>query len=270
MSGPKVLTLRWQGKQPLVVVLLCVLTAGPVLGQAGGEAREEAQPGRMLNWPTRDAGALVKGLTKKRALYALGVGGVLIGLSRYDEGLTTRAAEITDGPAIKVVEEFGNVKAVRPMAMVVMIGALMTEDRQLRDASFTSLEAIVFANLITNALKLVFGRARPWQGEGPSTFRPFSGNTSFPSGHSTTVFALVTPWLVYYPGYLAPGLALLAASTAFSRMATNFHWFTDVVAGSTIGMVTGLWLARRHRRHRTDVRVTPRVGPNEVGVTVRF
>jgi undecaprenyl-diphosphatase len=117
-------------------------------------------------------------------------------------------------------------------------------------------------------LKSAFGRARPFQNQGALEFRPFSGNTSFPSGHSTTAFAFITPWLLYYPNAFTPGLLVLGAGTAFTRLLTDNHWFTDIVAGSAIGFATAYVLTNRHRREDQRVMVAPSLGLEHVGVTV--
>ncbi|WP_457654329.1 phosphatase PAP2 family protein [Rhodocaloribacter sp.] len=233
------------------------------------QTRRSADPFRFFTWPVEDAGALAGGVFSSRGLYVLGAGGALVLASRYDETLTEKAAGMAEGSVLRVVEEFGNVKAVQPMALVLFMGSLMSGDERFQDAAFTSLEAVVFANLITNTLKGAFGRARPRQNQGSGDFRPFSGNTSFPSGHAATVFALVTPWLVYYPHWTTAGLVVLAGGTAFSRMATRAHWFTDVVGGAAVGFLTGYGLSRRHL-HTGGVRVTPRFGYRSAGVRVAF
>ena len=248
-----------------VSALLVVMTAAP----AGAQTRRSADPFRFFTWPVGDAGALAGGLVSPRSLYVFGAGGALLLASRYDETLTEKAAGMAEGSVLRVVEEFGNVKAVQPMAVVLFMGSLMSGDERFQDAAFTSLEAVVFANLITNTLKGAFGRARPRQNQGSGAFRPFSGNTSFPSGHAATVFAVIAPWLVYYPHWTTAGLVVLAGGTAFSRMATRAHWFTDVVAGAVVGFATGYGLSRRHL-HTGGIRIAPQFGYRSAGVRVAF
>ncbi len=45
--------------------------------------------------------------------------------------------------------------------------------------------SIIAAGIVTPALKAIVGRSRPRQNEGTYHFSPFSGNSSFPSGHAT-------------------------------------------------------------------------------------
>ncbi len=212
---------------------------------------QSPDPGRFVVWAGHDVAAAVRGMATRNALFAAaGMGCVVIVLHPRDAYFTRRINEFTAGaPKLsrKVVDEVGNVKLVRPLALAFFLGTLVSGDRYLQDAAFTSVEAVVIANLITGALKGVAGRARPWQGKGASSFNIFSGDTSFPSGHATTVFALTTPWLIYYRSVPSVLLFTLGVGTSIVRMSHNVHWLSDVIVGSAIGMGTGYLLSRRHR-----------------------
>lgn len=261
----------------LLLVALVALAPPCALGQLGPldpyEDPYGGDPYRFWKWPSQDVSALVDGLASERLLYAAGVGGLLFVLARHDREVTEEFRDLAppgSGLAIRVVEEVGNVSAVRPVAAVLFVGSLFTDDRRFQDAAFTSLESVIVANLITNSLKLVFGRARPWQGQGPMVFEPFSGNTSFPSGHAATAFAFVTPWLLYYPNAITPGLILLSTGTAFSRVMTEFHWLSDVVAGSAIGFTTAYWLTRRHQQQSARVQLAPSLDGGQPGLRLQI
>lgn len=240
-----------------------------LLALVGLSARCDAQsredPVRFLLWPVQDIRAIPGAVTPTRLLVLGGAGATLYGLSRYDRDLTREAAVLSENAGLRVAQEFGNARAVRPALAVVFLGGLMAGDDRMADAAFTALESVILANLITNGLKGAFGRARPWQGEGPDSFAPFSGNTSFPSGHSTTAWAALTPFAQYYGGATEVVLYGLAATTAFSRMATEAHWLSDVLAGSAIGFTTAYALTRRHR---SGVRIS--VAPGSATFQLQF
>jgi undecaprenyl-diphosphatase len=61
---------------------------------------------------------------------------------------------------------------------------------------------------------------------------------SFPSGHSTTAFAVALSLGSFYPEIL-PVLLLLAANVAISRVVIGMHFLSDVVVGSGIGALLG-------------------------------
>ena len=67
---------------------------------------------------------------------------------------------------------------------------------------------------------------------------PMPETTSFPSGHSATVFAFAGAVGASLPGLAVP-LSGLATAVAYSRVHTGVHYPGDVVVGSLIGMTIG-------------------------------
>jgi len=61
---------------------------------------------------------------------------------------------------------------------------------------------------------------------------------SFPSGHSTTAFAVAICLGSFYPEIRMP-LLLLAANVAASRVIVGMHFLSDVVVGSGMGALLG-------------------------------
>jgi len=65
-------------------------------------------------------------------------------------------------------------------------------------------------------------------------------DSSFPSGHTLSWFALATVYGAKYPRLIAP-LALVGAGIAYSRVYFGQHYPTDVLAGAALGVGIG-WL----------------------------
>ena len=94
--------------------------------------------------------------------------------------------------------------------------------------------------LTVNTLKSTIHKERPDR----------SGNNSFPSGHTATAFMFATMLHKEYgttrsPLYSVLGYSL-ATGTAISRQLNNKHWFSDVLTGAGIGIVStelGYYLA---------------------------
>jgi len=147
----------------------------------------------------------------------------------------------------------GNAPYAIPVAAGIAGFTLTGSNQKLQDAAFTSLQAGVVSALITGIGKFVIGRGRPYEKKGPHYFYPFRGlDESFPSGHSSTAFALITPWVYYYPGPLTYFLLALPTGTAIARMIFDQHWATDVLTGSLIGILVGYNLARWHKQLATE------------------
>jgi membrane-associated phospholipid phosphatase len=77
--------------------------------------------------------------------------------------------------------------------------------------------------------------------------RPDGTGYSFPSGHATVTFASATVlqrhlgWRYALPTYT------LATYVAVSRLHENRHYLSDVVFGSTIGIIAGRTVTRHGR-----------------------
>ena len=72
-----------------------------------------------------------------------------------------------------------------------------------------------------------------------------TGYSSFPSGHTTSIFMLTTLLTLYFPGR-KPGLFFLtiAVLTGFSRIYLSQHFPIDVLAGSLAGVLSSLVVYR--------------------------
>ncbi len=67
------------------------------------------------------------------------------------------------------------------------------------------------------------------------------GNKSFPSGHSTTAFALLGVLILFYPTSRWNILwVLLAFLVGYSRIYLASHFLDDVLAGAAIGVFTAM------------------------------
>lgn len=121
-------------------------------------------------------------------------------------------------------------------------------------------EALIASGVLTGAIKLVAGRARPYQSPtNAHDFRLFRGATdggafeSFPSGHTTAAFAFAAAvdaeWgrlVPSRPKWVAPVLYGAAGLAGFSRMYQDKHWASDVLMGAAIGYVAAHAVVRWH------------------------
>ncbi len=131
------------------------------------------------------------------------------------------------------------------------------------DLGWHGLESVILATAITGVLKTTAGRARPFVSNdtNPADWR-FGGGfgnadrQSFPSGHTTTAFAVASSITSEtnrlhptYVKFVAPVLYGGATLVGLSRMYHNKHWASDVVLGAGIGTFSGLKVVRYSHAH---------------------
>ncbi len=233
-------------------------------------------PGRFGRWLYEDARAFVYQVGPRIPLFAVGGAALLLPTSTFDQSGLDRIQggyHGTWGDYLDVSNEFGGPLVIIPLAGIFE-ASLIFGDERFQDAAFTSLQSWIFSGMLSKLFKFAFGRYRPGTGSSPDHIVLFSGHTSFPSGHTSGIFSVVTPWVLYYPNVATYGLFLLGASTAIARIALDKHWPTDVIAGATLGILTGRWLAKRHKDEGSSPgsKITPIVGPESAGIrfTYRF
>ena len=204
---------------------------------------------RFLRWTYQDAGALLQDLGAHAPLVALGGAALLVPSSRFDPAFLEEVQEGYRGPLasyLNVTNELGG-PGITPAVAGLFAVSLVTDNQRFQDAAFTSLQSLIYAGATTGVLKEAFGRFRPEAGGGAYRFDPFSGHSSFPSGHTTAAFAIITPWVLYYPNPATYSLFVVSTGTAVARIALDKHWPTDVLAGAAIGFFTARYLTRRHQ-----------------------
>lgn len=115
--------------------------------------------------------------------------------------------------------------------------------RNPRALAYIFLAAII-AGILIQVPKHIFDASRPPAILDPGTFslvgKALKSN-SFPSGHSGSALLAVTlVGLACRRLWITLPLLLLGALSALSRIAVGVHWPADVLAGSAIGIFTGV------------------------------
>jgi len=123
-----------------------------------------------------------------------------------------------------------------------------TNRDQPRETGLLSGEAAIDALIDTEALNYIFGRERPFTGDGRGRF--FQGGTSFPSEHAAISWAIASVIAHEYPGVLTQVLAYGAATgVGAARIIGHKHFATDVLVGSALGWYLGREVFRAHSRY---------------------
>jgi hypothetical protein len=131
-------------------------------------------------------------------------------------------------------------------------------------------------SVITSVMKVSIGRHRPYTNHGSKKFDLFkfsikTSKMSFPSGHTSSIFALMTvlagqydePWIKYS----AYGFA---TSVAFQRMLYRKHWASDVIVGGLIGYLVGRSVIKKHNERMQRYSFHPFFVDDRLGMVFYF
>lgn len=124
-------------------------------------------------------------------------------------------------------------------------------------------QASALNGLITFGFKHSVGRTRP---NGSNTL-------SFPSGHSSAAFTAATIVDHHYGRVASVAAYATASFVAASRLDSNKHYLSDVVAGAALGYVVGRTVARRRAESRSitwSPIVSPRTRSVGIGLSWQF
>jgi membrane-associated phospholipid phosphatase len=123
--------------------------------------------------------------------------------------------------------------------MVPVVGALFVAGRfsppgRFRAATYDFAQALAVNAAYSGLLKYGVRRERP---DG-------SDRLSFPSGHASAAFTLATVTSHHYGWKAGLPAYVLASGIGLSRIETNRHHLSDVLAGATLGVIVGRTVSR--------------------------
>lgn len=126
------------------------------------------------------------------------------------------------------------------------------DDSNSRRVVADSLAAILIAHgVVTTTVKYTVGRYRPDDTSATWYAQPFSGNVSFPSGHTTQAFALAAVISGHYSQlWVRVTSFAIAGCVGLARIQLNQHYASDVVLGALIGTAVGGTIVTLNERRR--------------------
>ncbi|MCW6508207.1 phosphatase PAP2 family protein [Lichenifustis flavocetrariae] len=131
--------------------------------------------------------------------------------------------------------------------------------------------ALAVAVMMKDQGKYLFGRLWPetwvennpsWIGTGSYGFFPLHGGrgwASFPSGHMTVITAPATTLSCSFPR-LRPLLILACAAVAVGLLGADYHFLSDVIAGTGLGVLCG-WVVLSHTFAAPTASICPDTPP---------
>jgi len=177
----------------------------------------------------------------------------------------------TDGLA-GIFEPFGNGAFTIPTLAAFYILGHFHEDEKAKRTTLIAMESFLITGLYTTVLKASFGRHRPSTGDSSTSFDGFSiDHNSFPSGHTSTAFAIATVFASQYEKtpYIKPISYGLATLTGLSRINDEKHWASDVFIGAALGYFTSKTLLRLHNNKKGQhFKIYPRADSRGGGIVL--
>ena len=139
------------------------------------------------------------------------------------------------------IERFGVQYAAVTVSAFYLAGSALNDEKAVSVAQDAFTASIIASGMITPAIKLLAGRARPYQSNDIYYFKPFSDpNASFPSGHTTEAFALASVIAEHYDEtWVTCASYGIATLVGIARSYHAAHYASDILAGAMIGTAVG-------------------------------
>lgn len=122
--------------------------------------------------------------------------------------------------------------------IVLIIIYLKKRSKKILNSFLILLSIVLSSSLASFFFKILFSRERPFLTYKEITKLSQAGSMSFPSGHTTEVFALAFGISFLFPQkkFVIP-VFIWAILVAYSRMALGVHYPFDVLAGIVLSLI---------------------------------
>jgi hypothetical protein len=197
----------------------------------------------------KDLAGDVTHLPSKENLFWVGVGGAgALAAHPFDDDVNQAMVGSTFAKNFfkpgSVVGQFGTLFG--SAGIVYAVGRIKDQPK-VSHLGMDLIQALVVSEALVQGVKYATQRERP----------DHSGNNSFPSGHASDTFAFATAlerhlgWKGAVPAYI------ISSYVAMSRLPANRHWLSDVVFGSSVGIIAGRTVTRHGRKYPFEVVTVP-------------
>ena len=279
--------LRWL--EPALLIVLTIRIAAPTPARADGfgfvdsliddRAGSDIRPDtsrssartddgrRTLRRLPNNLGSGFVGVFTKQNLKPFIIGSIVtVGGFVFDD--TFRSALENEGSnTADFADDYGGPIALGALTTGLFVAGRYSEDHKFRAATYDMAIAAIVNLTYTGALKAVVDRDRPNN----------SGSDSFPSGHASNAFALAAAATQHYKGKLRLVAYGGATVIAASRLRSDAHWLSDILAGATLGILVGrgvAWMNSRplpgEQKAGATISLAPLVGKDTYGVAVHL
>jgi len=195
--------------------------------------------------------------SKENLYWAAAGGGLAAAVHPVDDNVNQAFLDASSGVKnfFKPGAVLGQFPTLIVTATTVYIVGRASDKPRVSHTGMDLIRALLLSEAMVQSLKYTTRRERP---DG-------SGKNSFPSGHAADTFAFATAlerhlnWKLFVPAYA------FSSYVAMSRLPANRHWLSDVVFGSTVGIISGRTVTG-HELAKYHVQLVPIPG----GVAVTY
>lgn len=179
----------------------------------------------------------------------------------------------------KIGKYYGEVIPAVSLSAGIYTAGLVFDARSVSLTGRLLAESLLYAGTINILLKFLFSRSRPYTNKGNTDFGNYNFNNdyySLPSGHTTVAFTVSTVLSERINNiYATIGLYGLAALTAYQRIYSDNHWFSDTVLGAAIGTVIGRAVVKLNEsdpydHNGPDISLVPARNGFNLGINFNF
>ncbi len=194
--------------------------------------------------------------SKENLYWAAAGGGLAAAVHPADDNVNQAFLDASSGVKnfFKPGAVLGQFPTLIATATTVYIVGRASDKPHVSHTGMDLIRALLVSEAMVETLKYTTRRERP---DG-------SSKNSFPSGHAADTFAFATAlerhlnWKFSVPAYV------FSSYVAMSRLPANRHWLSDVVFGSSVGIISGRTVTG-HELNKYHVQLVPL--PRGVAVT---
>ncbi len=188
-------------------------------------ARESFWSGfRTAFWDLENAAALAAAFGASLAIRETGVDATIAGRVRRHRQL---------GDFDEPIQLLGNPGTHFAATGVLWVASALARDQQRHELARTLTRSLAVTGATTALLKL-----------STNTSAPDGGRYAWPSGHTSSSFAVAAVLSEYYGPKVGIPAVALAGLVGYQRLDSRVHDFSDVVFGAMLGWVVGTSIAR--------------------------
>jgi membrane-associated phospholipid phosphatase len=214
---------------------------------------------RTLGAFPKNLGRSFVGVFSKESLVPFLIGAGATATSSFMDASTQRFATAQSPTFGKIGGQAGGFPVMASVTVGLFAAGRFTGPGAFRSATYDMAQAVIVDGVYTTITKHAVGRTRP---DGSNTL-------SFPSGHTSSAFAMATVANEHFGPRIGIPAYLAASLIGASRIQSNKHHLSDVVAGAALGYIVGKTVVRENGepvRGKTRFALVPSTDARGTGV----